>query len=181
MWLWYLSLCLHSPVHCRLVVFFLQLFLQSFCSHMPPAWSSFWSHKECGPEWFIWPILYMPSAQACWWWKHMLRDHDLAPDINHPGKQTFFIPYLYQITTENMLDFHNRRNCPDSHHDSGNLHTASQKVTSVFIDATFPLGVLDFLSVQKRGGLISLYMFLYGLGSMNEAIYWICLKLFLSN
>ena len=54
---------------------------------------------------------------------------------------------------EDMLDLHDRRNYPGSHHSSGNLHTASQKVTSVFIDATFPLRVLYFLSVQKRGSL----------------------------
>ena len=95
----------------------------------------------------------MPSARACWWWKHRLRDHDLVSDINHPRKQTFSIPYLHQITMEDMLDLHDRRNYPGSHQGSGNLHTASQKVTSVFIDATFPLGVLDFLSVQKRGSL----------------------------
>ena len=146
MWLWYLSLCLHSPVH-------LQLLLQSFCSHMTPAWSSFLSHKECGPEWFIGPILYMPSARACWWWKHRLRVHDLVSDINHPRKQTFSIPYLHQITMEDMLDLHDRRNYPGSHHGSSNLQTATQKVTSVFINATFPLGVLDFLSVQKKGSL----------------------------
>ena len=128
---------------------------------MTPAWSSFWSHKGCGPEWFIGPILFMPSARACWWWEHRLKDHDLAPDINHPGKQNFFIPYLHQITTEDMLDFHDRRNCPGSHHSSGNLHTASQKVTPFFIDATFPLGVLYFLSVEKRGACFSLYVRLW--------------------
>ena len=132
-----------------------------FCSHMPPAWSSFlkpqgvWSRvvHRTHPLYAVSPSLLVMEAHV---------DHDLVPDINHPGKQTFFIPYLYQITTENMLDFHDRRNCPGSHHGSGNLHTASQKVTSVFIDATFPLGVLDFLSVQKRGGgCFSLYVSLW--------------------